>query len=180
VDGVPTWIRLLAISASTVGLVAALTHPASTLLPRLSTVESVIYLDPFTASAHDVESAHARHHEAICLLRGGVWEGHRPDAARFIRSLIGSVAPGGGRWLDVRAWSELAEPMSDRLALCASKRFDGVLFLDLDAWAQPSGFPLTHADQLRFNTALAQAAQGRGLQVSFAPIPATPRPANLR
>ncbi len=103
------------------------------------------------------------------MLRAGVWEPDRPDAARYAVTLRGSLAAGGGRWLDIRAWPLLAELMTDRLALCATKEFDGVFLTDLDGWVQPTGFPLSLADQVRFNTAILEAAGSLGLSATLGP-----------
>jgi len=177
---VPTWIRLLGLGVWTAALVVAMLRPSA--WPEHieeSTVDSEVFLDPFSASAQAVSSVHERNQRAVCVLRAGVWESARPDAARFAASLRGSLAPDGGQWLDIRAWDLLAEPLTDRLALCATKGFDGVLLVDLDGWAQPTGFPLSRADQLRFNTALVEAARGDGLRVTVRPTPQTPLPPNL-
>ncbi len=177
---VPAWIRLLSLGLWTATLVAAL-HQTPLWLERTdqSTVDSE-FLDPFTTAVDAVDAVHESGRRAMCVLRAGVWEPGRPDAARFIAVPRGSQAPGGGRWLDIRAWDLLAEPLTDRLALCAAKKFDGVLLVDLDGWAQPTGFPLSRTDQLRFNTAVAEAARGEGLRVSVRPTPQTPLPAHLR
>ena len=170
----PAWIRLLSLGLWTATLVAALLQPPVWLARRdQSTVDSE-FLDPFTTAVGAVDAVHESGRRAMCVLRAGVWEPGRPDAARFIVVPRGSQAPGGGRWLDIRAWDLLAEPLTDRLALCAAKKFD------VDGWAQPTGFPLSRTDQLRFNTAVAEAARGEGLRVSVRPTPQTPLPAHLR
>ena len=176
----PAWIRLLSVGLWTATLVAALLQPP--VLPERgeeSTVDSE-FLDPFTTSVDAVTAVRESGRRAVCVLRAGVWEPDRPDAARFPAVLRGSQAPDGGRWLDIRAWDLIAEPLTDRLTLCAAKKFDGVLLVDLDGWAQPTGFPLGRTDQLRFNTAVADAAHGQGLRVSVRPTPQTPLPAHLR
>jgi hypothetical protein len=174
---VPTWIRLLGLSVWTAALVMAmLREPAWPDRAGESTVDSAIFLDPFSTSAHMVDSVHRRRQSAMCVLRAGVWESDRPDAARFAPALRGSQARDGGSWLDIRAWALLAEPLTDRLALCATKGFDGVLLADLDGWAQPTGFPLSLADQIRFNTAVVEAARSQRLRVSIRASPQTPMP----
>ncbi len=54
-----------------------------------------------------------------------------------------------------------------RLDLCKAKGFDGVEPDNVDAYANRSGFPLTGADQLRFNRFLAAAAHARGLSIGL-------------
>jgi hypothetical protein len=174
---VPTWIRLLGLGVWTAALVVSLLRePTWPDRADESIVDSVVFLDPFSTSVHAVDSVHKSRRSAVCVLRAGVWEPDRPDATRFAPTLRGSLAHDGGRWLDIRAWALLAEPLSDRLALCAAKGFDGVLLTHLDGWVQPTGFPLSHADQIRFNTAMVGAARRHGLRVSIRPTPLTPLP----
>ena len=147
-----------------------------------STVDAgrtVAVLDPFATAAGTVRDLHGGGRPAVCYLRPSVWEADRPDAARFADTLLGDQAPGGGRWLDLRRWDQLVEPLSDRLDLCATKGFDGVALGDLDSFTQATGFDLTSADQLRFNNAVVGLAHARGLPVVLRPTPQTPRPPGI-
>ena len=51
--------------------------------------------------------------------------------------------------------------------LCRQKGFDGVEPDNVDGYANRSGFPLTPADQIRYNVWLANAAHARGLSVGL-------------
>jgi hypothetical protein len=51
--------------------------------------------------------------------------------------------------------------------LCRSKGFDGIELDNVDGYSNDTGFPLTAADQLRYNRALADAAHARGLSVGL-------------
>jgi hypothetical protein len=56
--------------------------------------------------------------------------------------------------------------VSDRLALCVAKGFDGVRFTGLDGYRHDTGFPLTAADQAAFNQVVDELARRRGLTVT--------------
>jgi hypothetical protein len=96
--------------------------------------------------------------------------------ARADPSRVGAAASPDSHWLDVREFSHLSEALSDRLALCAAKGFDGVVLANLDGYARPTGFPITAAEQLRFNTALVALGHSYGLVVAVAANPRTPVP----
>jgi hypothetical protein len=176
VDRVPWWIKLMAVVVSVASILSGLSRHRPVPASRSSTVE---ILDPFADVAATVVSLHRRHQRAECLLRAGIWEPERPDAARFDPAVLGSAADGlgstadglgsaagGGRWLDIRASAAIAPILGDRLALCVAKGFDGVRFTGLDGYRHDTGFPLTAADQAAFNRVLRELARDRGLTVS--------------
>jgi hypothetical protein len=198
-DRRPAWLRVVTAITCAVGMLAFLAGPAPyvwhpTAQDRWlwpggaeelagTTVDGVavgdtdvIVLDPFTTSEHTVRQVHATSRAAVCRLRAGVWEAGRPDQTRVDRSLIGAAASPDSHWLDVREWSRLSEVLSDRLALCATKGFDGVALTNMDGYAQATGFPITAADQLRFNTAVVASAHSYGLMVAVAANRRTPVP----
>jgi len=196
-DRRPGWLRVVTAAAYGVGLLAFLAGPAPYvwhptaqdrwLWPVTSLADTtvdgallrdadVVVLDPFTTSEHLVWRVHATGRAAVCQLRAGVWEAGRPDEPRVDRALLGAAASPGSQWLDVRDWSRLSEVLRDRLALCAAKGFDGVALANLDGYARPTGFPITAADQLRFNTAVVGLAHRYGLVVAVAANAHTPVP----
>ena len=65
------------------------------------------------------------------------------------------------QWLDVRQWSVLQPILEARMDLCRSKGFDGDRADNVDGYSNRTGFPLTAADQLAFNRALASSAHAR-------------------
>jgi len=126
-------------------------------------------IDLFDNGADVVAALHARGRRAVCYLSAGSREDWRPDAAAFPASVLGAPLEGwaGERWLDVRRLDLLGPILERRLDLCQAKGFDGVEFDNVDAYANPSGFPLTAGDQLRFNRFLAAAAHRRGLSAGL-------------
>lgn len=122
-------------------------------------------LDAVDTTAATVAALHARGRRAICYLSAGTWEDGRPDAARFPQEVLGAVVSGwpDERWLDIRRLDLLEPIMAARLDGCRNKGFDGVEPDNVDGYANRSGFPLTGADQLRYNRWFAGAAHARGL-----------------
>ena len=126
-------------------------------------------VDLFDVSAETVSALHARGRKVICYVSAGSFEDWRPDAAQFPAAVKGKALDGwpGEAWLDVRRIDLLAPVLEARLDLCRSKGFDGIEFDNVDGYSNSSGFPLTAADQLRYNRYLADAAHARGLSVGL-------------
>jgi hypothetical protein len=115
-----------------------------------------------------VKQIHARHAHAVCYVDAGTWENWRPDAARYPKQLLGSGNGWPGeRWLDIRATRVLLPLIDARLAKCAKAGFDAVDFDNVDGYSNHTGFPLTAADQLTFNKAIAGLAHKRGMSVGL-------------
>jgi hypothetical protein len=126
-------------------------------------------VDLFDTPASAVVALHARGRRAICYLSAGTWEDWRPDARRFPADVLGSVVSGwpNERWLDIRRLDILGPIMEARLDQCRDKGFDGVEPDNVDGYTNRPGFPLSAADQLRYNRWFAQAAHARGLSVGL-------------
>jgi hypothetical protein len=126
-------------------------------------------IDLFDTPARTVARLHARGGRAVCYLSAGSFERGRPDAAAFPAAVLGRALEGypDERWLDVRRLDVIGPIMERRLDLCRSKGFDGVEADNVDGYANPSGFPLTSADQLAYNRLLARAAHARGLSIGL-------------
>ena len=121
-------------------------------------------VDGFETSRSTVQELHDDGRSVVCYLSAGSWEEWRPDAAEFPASVRGaSNGWPGERWLDIRRLRVLGPIMQARLDICANKGFDAVEFDNVDGYQNRTGFPLTAADQLRFNVYLANQAHRRGL-----------------
>jgi hypothetical protein len=105
----------------------------------------------------------------VCYFSAGSWEDWRPDRGTFPAEVKGRPLAGwpGERWLDVRRRDLLGPIMEARLDLAVAKGCDGVEPDNVDAYDNASGFPLTAADQRRYNTWLAERAHERGLSVGL-------------
>jgi hypothetical protein len=126
-------------------------------------------IDLFDNPASVVAALHARGRRVACYLDAGTRDPGRPDSGDFPADAVGKELPDwpGERWLDVRRLDVLGPILERRLDLCRQKGFDAVEPDNVDAYANDSGFPLTSADQLRFNRFLARAAHARGLSVGL-------------
>lgn len=121
-------------------------------------------VDLFEVPRGVVTELHGAGSAVVCYMSAGSWERWRPDARRFPDRVLGrSNGWPGERWLDVRSLGVLRPIMERRLDMCARKGFDAVEFDNVDGYANRTGFPLTGADQRRYNVFLANAAHRRGL-----------------
>jgi hypothetical protein len=133
-------------------------------------VDAKVYdVDLFDTGAEVVASLEMQKRRAVCYLSAGSWEDWRPDAAAFPKEIIGKDYTGwpGEKWLDIRRIDLLGPILQARLDLCKAKGFDGVEPDNVDGYQNATGFPLTAADQLRFNRWLAQEAHARGLAIGL-------------
>ncbi|MFJ8583415.1 endo alpha-1,4 polygalactosaminidase [Streptomyces sp. NPDC093595] len=125
-------------------------------------------IDGFDHSAGTVADLHRRGRKVICYLSTGAHEDWRPDAGKFPREVLGrGNGWEGERWLDIRRTDVLETLMAARLDMCRDKGFDAVEPDNMDGYANDTGFPLTAADQLRWNRLIARLAHERGLAVGL-------------
>lgn len=126
-------------------------------------------VDLFDTPTARIDALRADGRRVVCYFSAGSLEAWRPDAGRFPERVLGAPLAGwpGERWLDIRALDVLGPIMETRLDLAAAKGCDGVEPDNVDAYANPSGLPLTGDDQLRYNRFLADAAHARGLSVGL-------------
>ncbi|MET8164747.1 endo alpha-1,4 polygalactosaminidase [Streptomyces sp. NPDC005329] len=137
---------------------------------RLDTAVDVpVYdVDGFDQTAATVAGLHDDGRKVICYLSTGAWEDWRPDAADFPAAVIGKGNGWEGeRWLDIRALDVLEPLMAARLDMCREKGFDAVEPDNMDGYKNTTGFPVTAADQLRYNRLVAELAHDRGMSVGL-------------
>jgi hypothetical protein len=135
----------------------------------LSVAAHVFEIDGFDTPRRTVAALHRRGRRAVCYISAGSWENYRPDADRFPAAVLGKRYDGypDERWLDIRRIRLLAPILKRRFAMCARKGFDAVEADNVAGWENDTGFPLTAADQLRFNRWLARAVHRRGMAVGL-------------
>jgi hypothetical protein len=116
-----------------------------------------------------VAALHAAGRKVICYIDVGGWEDYRSDAANFPDSVKGNTIDGwpSEKWLDIRQIDVLRPIMAARFDVCAQKGFDGVEPDLMDAASADTGFPLTPADQLKYNLMIADLGHERGLAVGL-------------
>jgi hypothetical protein len=139
-------------------------------LPIDQSVDGQVYdIDLFDNDAGTVAALHAQGRKVICYFSAGSWEDWRPDKDQFPANLIGRNYSdwAGEKWLDIRQIDQLAPILRARLDLCKAKGYDAVEPDNIDGYANATGFPLTAADQLRFNSWLAGEAHQRGLSIGL-------------
>jgi hypothetical protein len=126
-------------------------------------------IDLFDNDASVVAGLHARGRHVVCYIDAGTYEPGRPDSGTYPAAVQGKALPDwpGERWLDVRRLDVLGPILERRFDLCKQKGFDAIEPDNIDGYSNDSGFPLTAADQLRFNRFLADAAHVRGLSIGL-------------
>jgi hypothetical protein len=126
-------------------------------------------VDGFETSKATVAKLHENGVRVICYLDVGSWEEYRPDQGEFPKSVLGNVYEGfpEERWLDIRQFHKFAPIMEKRIAMCAHKGFDGVEPDNIAGWENKTGFPLTRADQRRYNLWIARQVHKRGMAVAL-------------
>jgi hypothetical protein len=124
--------------------------------------------DGTTPASATVADIHDRGAHAICYVDAGTWENWRPDAGAFPPDVLGKTNGWPGeRWLDIRRLDVLVPIMQARVARCATAGFDAVEFDNMDAAFNRSGFPVSPAQQIEFNRAMAEVAHDEGLAVGL-------------
>ncbi|MER6676707.1 endo alpha-1,4 polygalactosaminidase [Streptomyces sp. NPDC000983] len=132
-------------------------------------VDVAVYdIDGFENSAADVARLHRAGRKVICYVNVGAREDFRPDRDAFPASVLGHPNGWEGeRWLDIRRLAVLRPIMARRFDMCREKGFDAVEPDLVEGYADDTGFPLTGADQLRYNRMIAGLAHERGLAVGL-------------
>lgn len=135
----------------------------------LSANASVYDVDAFETSAASVASLHAMNRHAVCYINVGAYENWRPDAASFPTQTIGAAYSGwpGESWLDIRRIDLLGPIMQARLDMCAAKGFDAVEPDNIEGFENATGFPLSAADQIVYNTWLAALVHDRHMAIAL-------------
>jgi Glycoside-hydrolase family GH114 len=106
--------------------------------------------------------------KVVCYVDVGTFEVGRSDSSQFPASVLGNQVTGypSEKWLDIRDQSTLLPIMKARLATwCNDKGFDAVEPDNLDGWTNSPGFPLTEAENVSYDLAIASAAHALGLSV---------------
>jgi hypothetical protein len=153
-------------------------HPAPTTAPwqwqlqgkiDTSIPAGVYEVDGFFVARKVVQRLHSQGRKAICYLDVGSWENYRPDRGEFPKSVIGKRYQGfpDERWLDIRRFRSFARPLRDRFDICERKGFDAVEPDNINGYTNDTGFPLTGADQLRFNRWVSRQVHLRGMSVAL-------------
>jgi hypothetical protein len=135
----------------------------------LSVKAPVYEVDGFDVPASTVRALQNQGRKVICYISVGSWENYRPDKAQFPKAVLGKRYDGypDERWLDIRRYRLFSKPLINRIRMCARKGFDAVEADNVAGFQNPTGFPLTAADQLEFNLWIARQAHRFGLSIGL-------------
>jgi len=124
-------------------------------------------IDLFDNSAATIASLHAAGRTVICYF-STQYENWRPDASSFTSAVLGNNLDdwAGEKYVDIRS-TVVRNIITSRLDLAVSKGCDGVEPDNVDGYEAKSGFPLTAANQIDFNSFIANQAHARGLSVGL-------------
>ena len=111
--------------------------------------------------------------KVVCYVDVGTWENYRSDEKDFPSSVIGNPNGWPGeKWLDVRQQSILLPLMKARFQnWCVDKGFDAIEPDNLDAWENKPGFPITQAENISYDLAIAALGHSMGLSVGLKNLP---------
>ena len=125
-------------------------------------------IDMFTNEPSTIASLESRGVVVICYVDVGTWEPGRPDSSEFPASVLGNSDPDGQGeyWLDIRS-STVQELMQARFQKAQTKGCDGIEPDNVDGYENDTGFPLTAADQITYNTWVAGAVHALGMSVAL-------------
>ena len=135
-----------------------------------SSIDAEMYdIDLFENSARAVANLRRDGRRVVCYISVGSWEDWRPDAGKFPEEVLGKQYEGfpDESWLDIRRLDVLGPLLRARFDMCRSKGFDAIEPDNIDGYTNDTGFPLTAADQLKFNWWLAAEAHARGLSIGL-------------
>ena len=122
-------------------------------------------IDGFQNTAATVSALHAKGYHVICYIEVGSWVDYRPDSSQFPSSIIGKKIDGfSDKWTDIRS-PQIKPIVAARIQMCASKGFDAVEPDLEDGYSNNTGFPLTAADQIAFDTWVATTVHNAGMSV---------------
>jgi len=124
-------------------------------------------IELFDNTADTIASLHAAGRTVICYF-STQYENWRPDVASWTAAVLGDNLDdwAGEKYVDIRS-PVVRAIMSSRLDLAVSKGCDGVEPDNVDGYEAKTGFPLTAADQISFNSFVASEAHARGLSVGL-------------
>jgi hypothetical protein len=125
---------------------------------------TVYDIDGFDNTTATVSALHARGDHVICYIEVGAAESYRSDYAQFPSADLGSPVSGypSERYLNIEN-PAVVRIIEARIAMCASKGFDAVEPDIDDSYSDSTGFAISQAQNVHFDTTLAAYAHGLGL-----------------
>jgi hypothetical protein len=134
-------------------------------------------IDMFNASAALVSRLKAKGIYVVCYVEAGDWASGRPDAGDFASAILGRNLSGfpDEKFINITALDGPAGPtgktlrqiMTARLALAHSKGCDGIEPDLDDLHTYTTGFTITQANQVAYNSFLIQTGHSMGMSVGL-------------
>lgn len=140
-----------------------------TVLDEVRNARKMIDVDMEATDPATIARMKAKGVYVVCYMEAGAWEDYRPDAGAYPASVLGKRMNGFARerWVDIRRIDILLPILAARMDKAKAKGCEGI-DPDLDdSYTEKTGFPLTKADQLRFNAAIASEAHKRGMSIGL-------------
>jgi len=140
---------------------------------QTTTIDSVgfdaIEIDMEDTDVSTINALKQEGKKVICYFSAGSYEDWRNDADQFPSAVLGNDLSGwaGEKWLDISRIDLLRPIMSARMDRAVAKGCDAVDTDNVDGYTNASGFSLTYADQLAYNTMLSNEAHARGLSIAL-------------
>lgn len=133
-----------------------------------SSIDVAMYdIDLFDSDSALISQLKTAGRVVICYFSAGSYAAWRSDAQSFPQAAKGDKMDGWDElWIDIRS-DAVRQLMVARLDLAASKGCDGVEPDNVDGYANPTGFPLTAAEQKAYLKFLADEAHARGLSIGL-------------
>jgi len=124
-------------------------------------------IDLFDNAASVIDTLHQGGKFVVCYF-STQYEDWRPDASSFTAAVLGNSLDNwpGEQYVDIRS-TVVRNIMTARMDLAVSKGCDGLEPDNVDGYTADTGFPLTAADQIDFNTFIATEAHARFLSVGL-------------
>ncbi|MEO6122963.1 MAG: endo alpha-1,4 polygalactosaminidase [Ilumatobacteraceae bacterium] len=135
---------------------------------RRAFAPTIYDIDGFANPASTIDTLHRSDLRTICYIETGGWEDYRPDALEYPAQDLGKPVDGypDERYVDIRS-PEVLRIVLNRVQMCADKGFDAVEPDLDDTYAQDTGFPLSMADSVAFNSAVADRAHRLGMAIGL-------------
>ena len=125
---------------------------------------TVYDIDGFDNPASTVSALHAAGDRAICYIEVGAAESYRSDYSQFASADLGSVMQGYSqeRYININS-AAVVKIIEARIQMCQSKGFDAVEPDIDDSYTDQTGFTITEANNVAYDTTLANYAHSLGL-----------------
>jgi len=126
-------------------------------------------VDLETTPAATIARLRAKGIYVVCYMETGGWERYRSDAASFPVRVLGATVDGYPyeRYLDIRQRAMLLPIIAARMDRAKAKGCHGIEPDLDDTYTSNTGFPLTMADQVAYNTDIAALAHARSMSIGL-------------